>query len=68
MTYDGKNLYVESSNAKQKVIMQPITQTKFKLSGPFSGLGVMNFDLTQKGKVAGFTFGQCENINCARIK
>ena len=68
VTYDGKNLYVESSIAKQKVIMQPVTQTKFKLSGPFSGFGVMNFNITQKGKITGFTFGQCENKYCARIK
>ena len=68
VTYDGKNLHVQSSVAKRKILMQPFTNTKFRLPGPLTGDGDMYFNLTQEGKVAGFTVGPCDHTYCARIE
>jgi hypothetical protein len=67
VTYDGKNLYVESSVAKRKIVMKPLTSTKFRLPGPLTGDGDMYFDVTQEGKIAGFTVGPCDHTYCPRI-
>ena len=68
VTYDGKNLYVQSSVAERKLLMKPLTTTKFRLPGPLSGDGDVYFNVTPEGKVAGFTVGPCDHTYCARIE
>lgn len=68
VTYDGKNLYVQSSVAKRKILMNPLTNTKFRLPGPLTGDGDMYFNVNQEGKVSGFTVGPCDHTYCARIE
>lgn len=68
VTLDGANLYVQSAVAKRKLLMKPLTKTKFRLPGPITGDGDMYFNLTEDGKVAGFTVGPCDHSYCARIE
>jgi hypothetical protein len=68
VTCDGKDLYVESSVAKRKLIMKALTKTKFRLPGPLTGDGDMYFNVTKEGKVLGFTVGPCDHTYCARIE
>ena len=68
VTSEGKSLYVQSSVAKRKILMRPLTNTKFRLPGPISGDGDMYFNVTQEGKVAGFTVGPCDHTYCPRIQ
>src|SRR5688572_6515164 len=37
VTYDDKNLYVKSSVANRKILIAPLTNTKFRIPGPLSG-------------------------------
>ena len=67
VTYDGNSLYVQSSVAKRKILMKPLTLTKFRLPGPLSGDGDMYFDVSQGGEVRGFTVGPCDHTYCPRI-
>jgi hypothetical protein len=66
VTYEDSSLYTISSVAKNKVKLNPLTNTKFRVPGPISGDGDMYFKVIQ-GKVEGFTVGPCDNTYCPKI-
>jgi predicted esterase len=68
VTYENKNLFVESSVAKRKLLIVPFTNTKFRISGPLSGDGDMYFNVTKEGRVKGFTVGPCDHTYCPRTE
>lgn len=68
VTYENKNLYVKSSVANRKLLIAPFTNTKFRISGYYSGDSDMYFNVTQNGKVEGFTIGPCDNTYCTKIE
>jgi len=68
VTYEDKNLYVTSSVANRKILIMPFTNTKFRIPGPLGGDSDMYFNVTQKGKVEGFTVGPCDHTYCPRIE
>lgn len=68
VTYDGKDLFVQSSVANRKILILPLTSTKFRIPGPLSGDGDMYFNVTKEGKVEGFTVGPCDHTYCPKIE
>ena len=68
ITYDGKDLYVQSSVANRQILILPLTSTKFRIPGPLSGDGDMYFNVTNGGKVQGFTVGPCDHTYCPKIQ
>jgi predicted esterase len=68
VTYEGGQLYVKSSVANRKVLIKPLTKTKFRIPGPLSGDGDMYFNVTSTGEVQGFTVGPCDHTYCPRME
>jgi predicted esterase len=68
VTYEYKYLYINSSLANAKLLLTPITNTKFKIRGSINGNSEMYFKVTQKIKVEGFTLGRCDNTLYPRIE
>lgn len=67
VTYEDKSLYVKSSVADRKIKIEPFTNTKFRIPGPLGGDSDMYFNVSQEGKVEGFTVGPCDHTYCPRI-
>jgi len=68
VTYEDGDVYVKSSVANRKLLIMPLTNTKFRISGPLTGDGDMYFNVTKEGKVEGFTVGPCDHTYCPRIE
>ncbi len=66
VSYLDSSLYVKSSLTDKKLLLTPITETKFRIPGPINGGGEMYFNL-QQGKVDGFTVGPCDHTYCPKI-
>jgi predicted esterase len=67
VTYEKGQLYVQSTVANRKVLIEPLTNTKFRIAGPLSADGDMYFDVAEDGKVRGFTVGPCDHTYCPSI-
>jgi len=68
ITVADRKLYVESSVAKNKLQLIPLTNTKFRIAGPLTADGDIYFSLTTEGKVKGITIGPCDHTYCPRIE
>jgi predicted esterase len=68
VTYENKNLFVKSSVANLKLLLEPFSITKFRISGPLSGDSDMYFKVSENGIVEGFTVGPCDHTYCPRIE
>jgi len=66
--YEYKYLYIKSSGGNPKLLLSPITNTKFKIRGSINGESEMYFNRTQEGKVEGFTLGRCDLTCYPKIK
>jgi predicted esterase len=58
--YEYKFLYITSLGGNSKLLLTPISKTKFMIRGSINGESEMYIKMLLDGKVEGFTLGRCD--------